>query len=144
INCRDMASSDQRPGDPRAANGLGGVVYSRLQDHIGIQHDAKSAEPAALFAQADDTVLPLLRQKCLQCWRADVEKISERVYVHAVANRRDFDSGNELDACGRARLRRLTTTSNGVVVGDAQHANAGAMGTIDELGRLAAAVRGSR
>ena len=73
--------------------------------------------------------------------RLHVDEVPEHVHVRAFDDRRDLDAGHQLDPSRRGRRRRGLTAGHRVVVGDAQHGDAGRRRARDELRRRAPAVR---
>ena len=100
-----------------------------------------AGEPSDHVANAIDALLRAAstRNAC-SAGRSRIDEIAEHVDVGLVADRGDLDAGDELDAGGRARGGGRVAAGHGVVVGDAQHGDAGRRRARDQLRRRAAAV----
>ena len=136
----DVSARDQRARDPRPPGRYPRIVDRRLQNGVGVEPDAEAGELVDHLPHAIDALAALLGEKRLQRRRRGVDEVAEHVDVGRVADRRDLDARHELDAGGAHAAAAASPAGDRVVVGDAQHGDAGRRRARDELGRRAAAV----
>ena len=141
---RHVPTGNQRARDPRPAGRLAVVVGARAQHGLGVEMDSMPRQTLDDAAQAIDAHAARLGEKHAERRGGRIEEVAEDVHVGAVNDRGDLDAGHELDAGLGARGGDRRAGGRGVVVGDAQHLDAGRRRTGDELARRAPSIGRSR
>lgn len=131
----------RNPGPPGCSCA---IVERRPKDRFGIQSNAEIREPVDDPADTIDPAPPRNGKKRQEALRVLVDVVAEHVDVRAVVNRGDLNPRYERHTTCRAGMGGFGAAAHGVVIGHPEHADPGAGGTGNELGRRTAAVRGGR
>ena len=135
---RHMARADQCVGDLRPADRS--PFRRPCDDCFHLDRQAEIRQPCGELADTPDSICALRGQTGAEARGPGVDEIAEHMDVEAIFERRHFDPGDAREAVRPRRIARGGEAGDGVVVGDAEGADAGQPDAPDELDRRVRAV----